>query len=57
MFAKARQFVPLNELNNVYHVIFSSHLMYGCQIWTQKLLSVTNKMSILQKNAENYDVF
>ena len=51
MFAKARQFVPLNELKNVYHAIFSSHLMYGCQIWTQKLLSVTDKMSILQKNA------
>ena len=48
MLAKARQFVPLNELKNVYHAIFSSHLMYGCQIWTQKLLSVTDKMSILQ---------
>ena len=50
MLVKARQFVPLNELKNVYHAIFSSHLMYGCQIWTQKLLSVTDKMSILQKN-------
>ena len=48
MLAKARQFVPLNELKNVYHAIFSSHLMY---IWTHKLLSVTDKMSILQKNA------
>ena len=51
MLAKARYFVPLNELKNVYHAIFSSHLMYGCQIWTQKLLSVTDKISILQKNA------
>ena len=50
MLAKA-QFVPLSELKNVYHAIFSSHLKYGCQIWTQKLLSVTDKMSILQKNA------
>ena len=25
--------------------------MYGCQIWTPKLLSVTDKISILQKNA------
>ena len=49
MLAKARQFVPLNELKNVYHAIFSSHLMYGCQIWTQKLLSVTDKMPIVQK--------
>ena len=51
MLAKARHFVPLNELKNIYHAIFSSHLMYGCQIWTQKLLSVTEKISILQKNA------
>ena len=50
MLAKARQFVPLNELKNVYHAIFTSHLMYGCHIWTQKLLSVTDKMSNLQKN-------
>ena len=51
MLAKARHFVPLNELKNVYYAIFSSHLMYGCQIWTQKLLSITEKNSILQKNA------
>ena len=25
--------------------------MYGCQIWTQKILSVSDKVSILQKNA------
>ena len=49
--AKARHFVTLNELKNIYHAIFSSHLMYGCQIWTQKLISVTDKISILQKNA------
>lgn len=51
MLAKARHFVPLNEIKNVYHRIFSSHLMYGCQIWTQKLLSVKDKISNLQKNA------
>ena len=51
MLAKARHYVPSNELKNVYHAIFSSHLMYGCQIWSQKLLSVTDKISILQKNA------
>ena len=27
MLAKAKQFVPLNELKNVYHAIFPSHLM------------------------------
>ena len=51
MLAKVRHFVPLTELKNVYHAIFSSHLMYGCQIWTQKLLSVKDKISKLQKNA------
>ena len=51
MLAKARHYVPLNELKNVYQAIFSSHLIYGCQIWSQKLLSVTDKISILQKNA------
>ena len=25
--------------------------MYGCKIWSQNLLSVTDKISILQKNA------
>ena len=49
MLAKAKQFVPLNELKKVYHAIFSSHLRYGCQIWTQKLLSGTDKMLILPK--------
>ena len=51
MLAKARHFVPLKELKNIYHAIFSSHLMYGCQIWTQKLNSVSDKISILQKKA------
>ena len=52
MFANARQFVPLNELKT-----FSSHLMFGCQFWTQKLLSVTDKMSILQKKAVRIKTF
>ena len=51
MLAKARHFVPLNDLKNLYHAIFSSHLLYGCQIWTQKLLSVSDKIYRLQKSA------
>ena len=51
MLAKARHFVPLHDLKNLYHAIFSSHLMYGCQIWTQKLASVSDKNFKLQKNA------
>ena len=51
MLAKARHFVPSKEIKNIYHAIFSSHLMYGCQIWAQNLCSVSHKISTLQKNA------
>ena len=51
MLAKARHFVPSKEIKNIYHAIFSSHLMYGCQIWVQNLCSVSHKISTLQKNA------
>ena len=51
MLSKARHFVPFNQMINIYHAIFSSHLLYGCQIWTQKLQSVTDKIAVLQKNS------
>ena len=51
MLAKARHFVPHSDLKNIYHAIFSSHLMYGAQVWTPKLVSITDKISNLQKNA------
>ena len=51
MLAKARHYVPHSDLKNIYHAIFASHLMYGAQVWTPKLLSVTDKISRLQKNA------
>ena len=51
MLAKARHYVPHSDLKNIYHAIFSSHLMYGAQVWTPKLLSVSDKISRLQKNA------
>ena len=51
MLAKARHFVPEPELKNIYHAIFSSHTLYGSQIWTSKLVSVTEKISRLQKSA------
>jgi hypothetical protein len=51
MLAKARHFVPEPELKNIYHAIFSSHTLYGSQIWTSKLISVTEKISRLQKSA------
>ena len=49
MLAKARHYVPELELKNIYHAIFSSHILYGSQIWTPKLVSVTEKISRLQK--------
>ena len=51
MLAKARHYVPHLELKNIYHAIFSSHLMYGAQVWSTKLLSVNEKVSRLQKSA------
>ena len=51
MLAKARHFVPFSDLKNIYHAIFASHLMYGAQVWTPKLLSVSDKIFKLQKSA------
>ena len=51
MLAKARHFVPQSDLKNIYHAIFASHLMYGAQVWTPKLLSVSEKIFRLQKGA------
>ena len=48
LLAKVRHYVPQLELKNVYHAIFASHLMYGSQVWTPKLLSVVITISILQ---------
>ena len=51
MLAKIRHFVPKNISVQIYHSIFASHLTYGCQVWSQKLCSVRNQVSVLQKNA------
>ena len=51
MLAKARHYVPEPELKNIYHAIFSSHILYGSQVWTSKLISVSDKISRLQKTA------
>ena len=51
MLAKARHFVPEQHLKNIYHAIFASHLMYGAQVWTPKLISVKESISRLQKSA------
>ena len=51
MLAKARHYVPHLELMNIYHAIFASHLMYGAQVWSSKLLSVHERIFRLQKSA------
>ena len=49
--AKARHYMPLHILKNVYYAIFSSHLLYGSQIWGQTSKTVMNKISLLQRKA------
>ena len=44
-------YVPDLELRNIYHAIFSSHILYGSQIWSAKLIPVTDKITRLQKAA------
>ena len=51
MLAKARHYVPQLELKNIYHAIFSSHLLYGVQVWSTKLMTVNEKVFRLQKSA------
>ena len=35
MLNKVRHYVPKDELKLIYYAIFSSHMVYGCQIWGQ----------------------
>ena len=58
MLAKARHYVPHTDLKNIYHAIFASHLLYASQVWTPKLLSVTDKITTLQKKCyAHHDFF
>ena len=49
--AKARHYVPLNHLKNIYFATFSSNLIYGSQVWGQSLQTVLDKISLLQRKA------
>ena len=51
MLVKVRHYVPEPELKNIYHAIFSSHILYGSQVWTSKLITVSDKITRLQKTA------
>ena len=51
MLSKIRHYVPSSELRSIYHAIFSSHIMYGCQIWGQSITTDTEKVFKLQNRA------
>ena len=51
MLSKIRHYVPSDELRSIYHSIFSSHMVYGCQIWGQSYSTHVNKICKLQNRA------
>ena len=48
MLSKVRHYVPKEELKSIYHSIFSSHMIYGSQIWGQ---GCTENIQKLQNRA------
>ena len=53
MIAKSRHYLSNREQNllAIYHSIYSSHLIYGCQIWGQTNTNSFNKIKVNQNNA------
>ena len=51
MLSKVRHYVPREELKSIYHAIFSSHMIYGCQIWGQIKNNYVDKIYKLQNKA------
>ena len=51
MLCKARHYISKDDLKILYYAIFSSHLMYGCQIWGQTINSFNQKIMKLQNRA------
>ena len=51
MLCKARHYIKQNDLITLYYAIFSSHLIYGCQIWGQNLNTFNQKVFKLQNRA------
>ena len=50
LLSKIRHYVPPKELTSIYHAIFSSHMIYGCQVWAQNRESI-EKITKLQDRA------
>ena len=51
MLTKIRHYVPATELSSIYHAIFSSHMIYGSQVWGQTNDTHTEKVFKLQHRA------
>ena len=55
--AKARHYVPLKHLQNIYFATFSSNLYYGSQVCGLTSQTVRQNLSSTKKSNQNYDVF
>ena len=51
MLCKARHYVPSHEIQSIYHAIFASHMIYGCQVWGQSVNVHTEKIFKIQNRA------
>ena len=51
MLSKIRHHVPLKSILNIYHAIFSSYLLYACQVWGTRDSTITHRILTLQKSA------
>ena len=49
--SKLRYNLPLATLKMVYHSIFSSHILYGIQVWSQNSQTIKTKIQSLQDRA------
>ena len=49
MLSKVRHYVPQCELKSIYYAIFSSHMVYGCQVWGQRNKLNANKLDVIAK--------
>ena len=55
MLSKVRHYVPKEELKSIYHSIFSSHMIYGCQIWGQVSQNVKNIQKLQDRAMRTID--
>ena len=47
--SKLRHFVPKKTLTSIYHAIFHSQVLYGCNSWSLTSLKNINAITVLQK--------